>query len=331
MKVLVTRPQGGAFFFFITKGFLNAFNDAGIDARYWDGNVKTFKDFDPDLYIGCSGHRQEAPKSDKLKIAVHVNPYGVKLEPLFGVDINEPNHAINWTVSQDPDVVFGYGLQEDGSTFWRDWTAKHNIPFVGVPTAGDATLYYPGPKRDDYKVAFLGGRWGYKGNNINKWLVPTIHKLGNKINIKGWGGWEGIQQYSGVLPENDSGREFLGSALVGPCVCEPHTTKYGIDVPERFFKVALCGSLPILDEVAWFDRYCDNYIMARNPEDYYNKIANYACNPDFIEEGKEAALLIRKEVLQKHTYHHRMRSLCASLGFDEAVDKFNDRISSFTD
>ena len=75
----------------------------------------------------------------------------------------------------------------------------------------------------------------------------------------GWGGWQGVKQYKGVLPESDSGRRFLSSALVGPCVCESHTTKYGIDVPERFFKVALCGvagslllieSLPLYSGIA---------------------------------------------------------------------------------
>jgi len=186
--------------------------------------------------------------------------------------------------------------------------------------------YYPDPKNVDYKVAFLGGRWQYKGNNINKWLLPSINKLGDKISIMGWGGWQGVKQYKGTLAESDCGRHFLSSALVGPCVCEPHTTKYGIDFPERFFKVALCGALPILDNIVGFHRYCDNYIMAKNPNDYYNLIINYSSNPDYIQEGKKIAAKIRKEVLNKHTYLHRMRHLCSKLGFTDAITKFDDKI-----
>jgi len=118
MKVLVVKPSGGAFNY-ITSAFINAFNAVGIEAKYWNGDEKEFLDFGPDLYIGCSGHRQVTPKSWNGKKAIHVNPYGTKLEPQNGVDINEPKEAIEWTLSQNPDVVFGYGLQEEENTFWN--------------------------------------------------------------------------------------------------------------------------------------------------------------------------------------------------------------------
>lgn len=326
MKVMVAQPSGGAYYY-IANSFINAFKDIGVNAVFWDGNKEKFLEFKPDLYIGCSGHRKEAPKATWFKIAIHVNPYGDRLDPINGVDINESKDAIDWTLRQNPDVVFGYGLDEDGKTFWKNWPVK----FVGVPTAGDVTLYYPSnEKSDNYQVAYFGGRWGYKGHNIDKWLLPAIKKLGVNIDIKGWGGWQGVRQYSGTVPENDSGCDFLNKALVGPCICEPHTTVYGIDVPERFFKVALCGVLPILDTVSGFDRYCDMYIMAKDPDEYYNMILNYAKNPDYVNEGKEIAKEIRKEILRKHTYHHRMRNVCISLGFDEIAEKFDEKIKNFS-
>jgi len=328
MKVMVVRPPGGAFSY-ITKGYINSFNDIGVDARYWNGDFKTAHDFNPDLYIGCSGHRQNIRSAGvNPKVAIHVNPFGDRLTPLFGVDINEPFDAIEWVKSQKPDIVFGYGLQQDYKTYWRNWLSI--AKFVGCPTAGDIVEYYPQREECDYKVAFLGGRWGYKANNINKWLLPSINKLGDKIAIRGWGGWHGVNQYRGILPVNDSGRAFLSSAMVGPCVCEPHTTKYGIDIPERFFKVALCGSLPILDKIEGFNRYCDEHVMAKDPNDYYSKIVNYSCNPDYIHEGKEVAKRIRTEILNKHTYHHRMRDICIATGFTNIAERFNDRISEFS-
>jgi hypothetical protein len=325
MRVLVVKPSGGAFSY-ITKSFINAFNDVGFKAAYWDGKDSSFKNFNPDLYIGCSGHRQEVPGWFKGKIAIHVNPFGDMLEPINNVNINEPEQAIEWVVDQNPDVVFGYGLDEDGKTYWKKWKSECNINFIGVPTAGDATIYYPDRMNVDYKIAFLGGRWPYKGHNINKWLLPVIEKFKNKIAIKGWGGWNGVKQYRGPLPNGESGRKFLSSALVGPCVCEPHTTKYGIDIPERFFKVALCGSLPILDRISGFNRYCDNYVMANDPKEYVKLILNYSCNKDYVDEGINLAKKIRKEVLSKHTYFNRMRNLCDFLEFNNASEIFNDKI-----
>ena len=325
MKILVVKPQGGAFLY-ITKGFINAFRSIGCEAEFWDGNIQSFKSFNPDLYIGCSGHRQQVPSNYSGKIAIHVNPYGDKLEPFFGVDINEPKNAIEWTVKQNPDVVFGYGLDADGKTYWKNWVNELGIKFVGLPTAGDATLYYPDARNNNYKLAFLGGRWPYKANNIDKWVVPLIRKAGDKIAISGWGGWQGFKQYRGPLPDSDPGRVFLSSANVCPCVCEPHTTRYGIDIPERFFKVALCGSLPILDHIHGFDRYCTNYVMANNPDQYVQLALNYGCNPDYIDQGRELALKIREEVISKHTYHNRMSNLCGALGFEKTVERFKDEI-----
>lgn len=325
MKVLVVEPVGGAFWY-ITKAFINAFNDSGIQAKFYNGQDKNiFKKYKPDLYIGCSGHRQVIPTQRDFKVAIHVNPWGKRLEPVFGVDINEPKNAIEWTLEQKPDVVFGYGHQDDENTYWSNWKN-----WVGVPTAGDATEYYPDKKQVNYDVAFLGGRWAYKGHNIDKWLMPIIKRHSNKVAIHGWGGWQGIKSYKGPLPKGDSGRRFLSSAKVCPCICEPHTSIYGIDIPERFFKVALCGSLPILDKVPGFDRYCDNYLMAQTPEDYYKMVKRFAFNSDFKDKRIEKINLIRKEVLSKHTYHHRMQELCRRLEFDDAVSSLEESISKLT-
>lgn len=292
-----------------------------MKAKFWDGkNQKEFLEYDPDLYIGCSGHRQKIPAKRRCKVAIHVNPWGTKLTPLFNVNINETEDAIKWTLNQKPDAVFGYGHQEDEKTYWSKWTN-----WVGIATAGDATIYYPDKQEVDYKIAFFGGRWGYKGNNIDKWLLPVIKKL-NCVAIHGWGGWQGIKAYLGPLPKESSGRKFLSSAKVCPCVCEPHTTVYGIDIPERFFKVALCGSLPILDRIPGFNRYCDNYLMADSPNDYQEMIINFATKESFEEKRKIKIEKIRKEVLQKHTYHHRMKHLCEKIGFAKMAKKLEERI-----
>lgn len=307
-------------FFFITQGYINAFRDIGIDARYWDGNLRTFTAFKPDLYIGSYGHKRELPRNRNFKLALHVNPYGPKkLDKIHGVDINSNKNDIDWVIRQGPDVVFGYGHQDDFEDYWQYWTLRHNIPFVGLPCAGDSTLYYPdGKKTRD--AAYLGGRWPFKAHKIDKWLLPVT----SKIDIKGWGNWKGINGFSGELPQNDCGRKFLSSAKVCPCISEPHTSIYGIDIPERFFKAALCGSLPISDYVPGFDRYYpkDYYIMANNPKEYDELIKK--CMNSRIRVGVTNKL--RKLTLENHTYHNRMMKLCEKLGFDEVSKSFKQRI-----
>lgn len=325
---MVVKPSGGAFNY-ITRGFINAFNAIGCDARYWDGTNDSFEAFQPNLYIGCSGHRQIIPQKfkSKTKVAIHVNPYGqVKLEKVHGVDINETQDAINWTIAQKPNAVFGYGHQDDFKKYWLNWTTKHGIPFVGVPTAGDATLYWPEKKECDYDIAYLGGYWPFKGHKLNEWLMPVIKDVG--VALMGWGGWGNTKGYRGVLPDGDSGRVFLASAKVGPCISEPHTSIYGIDIPERFFKVALCGALPVSDFVPGFERYYpkDVYLMADNATDYKSLITNYARNSDFEANRVKLAQNVRKHTLLNHTYHSRMRNLCAILGFSDTVAKFDDAI-----
>jgi hypothetical protein len=327
MKILVARPSGGAYLY-IARGFINAFNAIGCHAKFWDGDEKTWTDTKPDLYIGCSGHRKIIPQNrGNVKVAIHVNPYGTRLEPLHGVDINEPKEAINWTLSQKPDVVFGYGHQDDASTFWSNWSKNHNIKFIGVPTAADHTLYYSLEiEKKVNNIVYLGGRWPYKANKIDQWLLP-LTKVTN-IKIMGWGGWQGVNGYTGVIPDSDSGREFLASGKVGPCMCEPHTTKFGIDIPERFFKVALCKTLPVVDFIPNFNRYyeSDTFLMARDPNEYVDLVCNYANNPAFEKARIELTESIFKQTRLNHTYMNRMRDLCAGLEVQELVEKFDSKI-----
>jgi len=322
MKIMVVRPPGGAFLY-ITRGFINAFKSIGCDARFWNGNDREIKEFKPDLYIGCSGHRQIVPRElrNKVKIAIHVNPYSnQKLKPVAGTNVNEPDHAIRWTISQKPNVVFGYGHEKD-RRFWHLWEDRERIPWIPTPTAADHTLYYPENKEREYDAAFFGGRWPYKAHNIDKWLIPVIKELGSKFAIAGWGGWDGFNSYKGSIPDNDPGRTFLSRAKVGPCICEPHTSVYGIDIPERVFKVILCGVMPVMDKVAGFDKVINGVPTADDPAEYKRLVIEHA--NDFNRDKVNYLIM---QILQSHTYLHRMRNICKATGFEEVVSMFDDKI-----
>lgn len=315
MRILMCHRPGGAFGF-ITDSMINALRDKGHVVQRWDNDESTWRNFDPQLMIGCSGHRQNIPRDrGNCKLALHVNPYG----PVNIDGINESNDSISWVIDKKPDVVFGYGHNDD-RLLWQYWPDRAGIPWVPMPTAGDRTIFKQviDDNAKQYDLVYLGGHWAYKGKVIDKYLLPILKS--NKLSYKlyGWGDWpSGI--CSGQLAD-DQACSFLNSGRIGPCISELHTHAYGIDIPERAFKVALCGTLVIHDTTISIRRMIPSAIIANSPK-HFADLCNYYSMP---EHTAERITLIKKqqsEVLELHTYHHRMATLFRALGLaDEALN-----------
>lgn len=307
MKILLCHRPGGAFGY-ISDGWINALRDRGHQVQRWDGLEQSWYDYSPDLYIGCSGHKQPIPDKRATKIALHVNPHG----PVDIKGINETQETIKWTVDRKPDVVFGYGNEED-RLLWSYWTTRHGIPWIPMPVAGDKTIYKSTSEEHKiYDIVYLGGRWAYKGLTIDSYLIPVLRNMPNS-KLYGWGDWP-KDLCHGILAE-DKVSAFLGSGKIGPCISESHTHQYGIDIPERAFKVALCNTLVIHDCVPVIRRMIPSAIVAANPENFKNLCEHYA-RPEMEEERIHLSKLQREEVLKENTYHHRMASVLSATGFE---------------
>lgn len=311
MRILLTHKPGGAFGF-ITESWLNALKDKNHAVLRWDGTSKSWFDFEPDLYIGCSGHKQNIPPNHKSKIAIHVNPYG----PISVKGIDESQANINWVTSVKPTVVFGYGFDDD-KIFWQYWTTKLGIPWCPMPTAGDKTIFKITNQLSDRKndLVYVGGRWGYKATSIDAYLLPTINYLNTnkfKSHIYGWGEWPD-RTSRGIITDEEVVKVF-NDAKIAPCISEPHTQKYGFDLPERIFKTSLCGLLPIHDPVPTLRRLLPDLPMAKNPKEYQELCNHYL---HFENERVKLASKINEHVLNNHTYHHRLSRLFREIGFVE--------------
>lgn len=314
MKVLLCNRPGGAFGY-ITDGWANALRDKGHKVQRYDGNENSWHDFAPDLYIGCSGHKQLIPPRRNCKVAIHVNPYG----PVNIQGINESEQNIRWTLNQKPDAVFGYGHEED-RLLWSNWTQKHGVPWVPMPTAGDRVIFKQVRPLSDrpLDVVYLGGRWAYKGLTIDAYLVPLLLKNEVTYKLHGWGDWQpGL--CSGMLAE-DKANDFLNMGKIGPCISEQHTHSHGIDIPERAFKVALCGTLVVHDAAVSIKRMIPSALVAHNPEQFQEYVRHYS-RPDTQVERMELVAKQRNEVLSAHTYHHRLAGLFAALGLNDDAAK----------
>lgn len=312
MRILICQKAGRAFGY-ITDGWINCLKERHHTVERWDGKYETWDQFDPDLYIGSAGHKQPIPTKRRAKVALHVNSWGpisIDTSNESNENISESPDNIQWVIERKPDIVFGYGFYKDRH-FWAYWTEKANIPWVPMPTAGDKTLYYNQNLKKEYDIVYLGGRWPYKSETLDVYLLPVL-RLQPNHKVYGWGQWpKGVCE--GELSQNQA-PAFLASGRVGPCVSEKHTLVHGIDVPERVFKVALSGTLAIHDPIPGFDKVFPDVILADNPQDYANKCYYYTKN-DTVRDT-----LIKKQqnyVLNNHTYHHRLYVLLKSLGFME--------------
>ena len=216
MKMLFTHRPGGAYGV-ISESWMNAARSMGIEVARLDEQLgrdhteasKAWDAFKPDVYIGCSGHRQCIPPvkyRGSTKVAIHVNP----MPNVGDSTVNESQDAINWILWQKPDAIFGYGFEYDAH-WWAGWTTRHKLSFVPMATAGDITLYKP-----DYSVAgteqivYVGGYWHYKAKSIDKYLLPVDRRI--KIDLYGWGDWP-IKSKS-ITDEQIPG--VLARAKVGP-------------------------------------------------------------------------------------------------------------------
>jgi len=306
MKILVCRRPQGAFGY-ITDGWINALRHAGFKVARWDGDKPSWTKFAPDLYLGCSGHRQKIPQKarDRCKVAIHVNPYGTSLP---GID--ETKDAIDWTLSQSPDVVFGYGFERDRH-YWSTWDA-YGIPWVPMACGGDATKYSPlAGSHNKFDIVYLGGRWQYKAKRLDQFLIPMLESTRRTYCVRGWGEWPN-DMCDGGLEEKDA-EAFLASGKVGPCISEPHTGKSGIDIPERVFKVILSGLVAIHDPVPGILKELPNLIVTHSPIEFANKVEEVL----HLSPGERKILTESQfaDVVGNHTYHHRLASLLKHLRF----------------
>lgn len=310
MKVLICHRPGGAFAY-ISDAWISALSMVpDIQVQRWDGKPESWNSFKPDLYMGCSGHRQPIPgksKRDGCKIAIHVNPYGpTQVQP----NINEQPEAIKWVKNQEPDAVYGYGLEKD-RPYWS-WWDRDGITWVPMACAGDATQFNPLNGNHEKDVVYLGGRWDYKAKSIDPYLLPVLRDRHLSHTLHGWGKWPSDLAVTQATDPQVPG--ILASAKVGPCIAEPHTIRYGIDIPERVFKIALSGTIAVHDPAAHLQKVLESVPVANSPADYHDKIRSIAAkNPEALVTKARKQY---KEVFGAHTYHHRLAGLFKALGFN---------------
>ena len=203
-----------------------------------------------------------------------------------------------------PDVVFnnyppGYESYLEG---WK----SHGLQTLCWPLAADTFVYkkmdLSGDIDYDCDVAFIGGYWPYKGQNLARYILPLIQEFNCCIYGNGWGPYG-----KGYLADPDMSN-VMSRARVCPCIHEPHATALGTDVSERVFKVCYAGGMPLCDNVEGLRILFPQVSMriAENLEDFLDEAGAMIRRPQAFYDWRRQ---LQQYVAENHTYLIRCQQM----------------------
>lgn len=329
MKILIRHEHNASEH--IYSGIAKAFEMKGHEVMFWHqaqpGGIPAFDIFDtfePDLFIGQGYNLDRATiKCIKLrpeiKVLLKVGCWG----PVCG-DVDTEKYPILMNTEEEIKnveqvasivkslVLFNYvhpNRKDYLMSSWENLVSKT----IGLLPAADPSIYFPEMIDDSLQcdIGFVGGYWPYKGQNLDKYIIPLCYPVG-KHNVKIFGNqpWP-VSQYMGLI-DNNTARRLFSSATICPNVSEPHANVFGFEVNERVFKLAASKAFFISDPIASLteDIFTKNEaVVAKNPEEFHSLAEEVINNPESREKHIADCY---ETVMKNHTYAHRVNEIMES-------------------
>lgn len=345
MKILCQNFSNALYH--IALGWKNVFESIGCQWVWWEKGTPAFDAFDtvePDLFIGttygldtatikCLLERQgkihvvlkgnnstvdlgAACEQDQYPIGIaHVGEYKMVCD-----DFND--HILDG--GYDPVTIFNFYHKNRLKGTMDGWE-NCGCRILDMQPAADTFTYYPVESVRELQcdIGFVGGYWGYKGKNFNKYLLPLLYPVG-KYNVKIFGNqaWP-VVQYMGMANDRVCNALF-SSALVCPNVSEPHANTLGFEVNERVFKLAACKAFCISDYIESLDKDVfknGEMVLADSPEQFHDLVHNFINNPHLRDEHIDACY---ETVMKEHTYFDRIHNLLTHLGEEKLATQVKE-------
>lgn len=326
---------------YVRSGWGRVFKELGHTFMFWQPEKKSafdiFSEFEPDIFIGTTYDLDRAIYKNiamrpEMKVILYASAWGDLVDtinsdkfPITKVtDTEKKNIDKLKKETGKPDFVF---LHVHDNWLDRTMGGWHSIGVkpLGILNAADTFDYMPGTPKEEFKadLAFVGGYWPYKSENINKFLLPYCVDRNYIIKIFGNQAWP-VPQYLGYIDNSDV-KDIFASATICPNVSEPHSTEYGYDIVERPFKVLASGAFCISDYVqsAVEDIFGDTLPSAKTPKEFQTLIREWI-QPDMLLKRIHLVDKGRKLVLDKHTYFDRVRSMFENLEMPEDAKKVKE-------
>jgi hypothetical protein len=330
MNIVIADDCPGGAHSWQRKSMAKAFVYCGHNVIIWDIHKESVYDcFDlhqPDLLISQTYNVSDAlinciNENPAIKVIMKASDYGpinkkvTEKYPVLVATKKEIEKLLKLKeLTGKPDFLFIH-YNKDYLDQTHSWWEKEGFKVISDLNAADIFEYTNGVIREEYKcdIGYVGGSWNYKNEVLHPYILPLCENFDYNIKIFG-NGWS-IPQAMGFLPAGEE-KDFYSSAKINLCLHEPHSQKYGYDVTEKFFKLAINKSFSICDRVEGLERlYPKNCINSCNtPKEFHQWIYDLLHDWDnykgFRKDYVENAY---KETLSNHTYFDRIENIFTNL------------------
>tara|TARA_E500000331_G_scaffold235620_1_gene225912 strand:- start:226 stop:1227 length:1002 start_codon:yes stop_codon:yes gene_type:complete len=329
MKILIRHEHNASHY--IYTGILRSFLNSGHECIFWNTEATPafdiFDIFEPDMFIGQGYNLDRATikcikNRPELKVLLKVGCFGEvchdvdtdKYPILMHTDEELKNVGeVAASLSMIKNLVLFNYVHPNRQRYLMGGWEKTVAKTIGLLPAADTSQCLKGEFDESLKceIGFVGGYWPYKGQNLDKYMIPLCYPVG-KYNIKIFGNqpWP-APQYMG-LANDETVRNLFSSALICPNVSEPHANVFGFEVNERVFKLAASKAFFISDPIASLTEDIfsnDEALVAKDPESFHSLVEDVINNPEIRDEHISKCY---ETVMKNHTYNHRTKQIIES-------------------
>ncbi len=331
----IVRPGASEAGGYIAEGWANAARALGWSFLIWDGQGDVdavFEEFRPDVYIADVRFRHRVPgrvRRGETRVAMAVDQWAdpIAFPALARNGYRTKRSHIRWVRRLNPQILFHHSTPGGIERGWWQWRTAEGREVISLPSAGDTQVFRDEGTAADLAcdIGYVGGYWPYKAPGLHEYLLDHVHDFHTSIVGRGWP--HGVATAERISQERLN--RFTKSATVMPCIHEPHSRLYGVEIVERIYKVPLAGGFTITDPVGgiyeegFFTE--DEVPMARNGTEMRALLEHFTRRP---EERLPFIRGARERVLRQHTYFHRLAQLVSALGFGDAARHVQERAAT---
>jgi len=325
MKILIKHEHNASHYIYL--GLLRAFAMSGHQCYFWNSETTPafdmFNVVEPDMFIGQGYNLDRATIKcinlrPNIKVLLKVGCWGPVCQDVdtekYPILLNTPEEIKNVEKIANAVknlVLFNYVHPNRKDYLMGSWGPIAKT--IGLLPAADIYECNDGEFDESLKcdLGFVGGYWPYKGQNLDKYIIPLCYPIG-KYNIKIFGNqpWP-VPQYMGKC-SNKTTANLFKSATICPNVSEPHANVFGFEVNERVFKLAASRAFFISDPIASLteDIFTNGeVVVAEGPEEYHSLIKDVLNDPDMRNNHIEECY---NNVIKNHTYENRIEQIIGS-------------------
>jgi hypothetical protein len=283
------------------QGWANILKKNGHEFNFCNINKKpvfdAFDECDPDLFIGTVTDitRGVATCLTEFKIpAILYSPPYLSLEE---IDI-ECVQQLRKDCGQ-PELIFNFADNKSLNQSLGGWS-KEGFKIKNILRAADTTLFnYTKPKPEfEADVAYVGNFTPH----VIPYIFPLCHNTPYSVRIFGTGSWP-IVNYLGQVDRKNV-HEIYASSKISLSISPPNDIEPDGEVFNIIASGGFCLANNFPEDILKIEKFS-------NKEELQNLVDQYTASP--------AKNQLRQQVLENHTYAHRLQHLLKVLGFSDEV------------